>query len=218
MLATTVTFPKYSNTRCLMMPYIQGDPDSIPDSYSVYREIVKTVFLTPGEVGFLTIDESPVVRGKPHRGARAKYERALHTEAGKRHTIYGWGTYPPGWGGSVPTWGGSPSWGGGYKVTLDPDVEILLANNLSDSCALWEAEFRDTSEDGDIGYAAEQYPYEDATLMKSGEVHRIGIFTPHESLPVDKDFNRQFLRIVGSGVYGREEYFTENPLLTGSVR
>jgi hypothetical protein len=49
--------------------------------------------------------------------------------------------------------------------------------------------------------------------MKAGEVHEIGILTPHESLPVMADFNRQFLRIVGSGVHGREEYFTQNSLM-----
>lgn len=45
------------------------------------------------------------------------------------------------------------------------------------------------------------------------EVREIGIFTPHESLPAERDFDRQFLRIVSSGVHGREEYFTRNPKL-----
>lgn len=50
-------------------------------------------------------------------------------------------------------------------------------------------------------------------MMKAGEVHKIGILTPHESLPVREHFLRQFLRIVGAGVHGREEYFTINPLM-----
>lgn len=49
--------------------------------------------------------------------------------------------------------------------------------------------------------------------MKAGEVHQIGILTPHESLPITKGGNRQFIRIVSSGVYGREPYFTKNPLM-----
>lgn len=40
-----------------------------------------------------------------------------------------------------------------------------------------------------------------------------GILTPHESLPVPCDFPRQFLRIISSGVHGREDYFTVNPLV-----
>lgn len=108
-------------------------------------------------------------------------------------------------------WGGG-GWGRSHTTTLDHDVQILLANNLDDSCAVWNATHEDTSIDGDIGHAAEQYPYEDAVLMKAGEVHQIGILTPHESLPVRATFKRQFLRIISSGVHGVEPYFTRNPL------
>jgi hypothetical protein len=126
----------------------------------------------------------------------------LHTEAGRDGSIYRWG------GGG---WGKSP-----YRVTLDRDVKVLLANNLDDSCALWNVEHTNTSLDGDIGYTAKDYPYDDAVFMKDGEVYEIGIFTPHESMPVQKDFNRQFLRIISSGVHGREEYFTRNPLVAAA--
>jgi hypothetical protein len=195
----TITFPKFSGVRCLMMPYIQGDSNSLPQEYASYKEIVDTVFLKKGDIGYLTIDESPVIAGKAHRGARAKYERALHTEVGRDpNKIYCWG-------------GGG--WGSVHKVTLDRDVKVLLANNLDNSCALWNAEHEETSIDGDIGFASDLYPYENATFMKAGEVHEIGILTPHESLPVRQNFDRQFLRIISSGVHGREEYFTKNYLM-----
>ncbi len=208
---TTIEFPKYSATRCLMMPYIQGDPGSVPDAYAPYRDVVSSVFLKKGDVGFLTIDESLAVVGTPHRGARARYARALHTEAGILRGTYGWGGSPrPGWGAPTPT----PSWGGRHAVTLDRDVKILIASNTDDTCAVWDAEHEDTSEDGDIGYAAAEYPYDSAKLLKAGEVREIGILTPHESLPVKSDTFRQFLRIVGAGVHGQEPYFTVNPLMT----
>lgn len=77
----------------------------------------------------------------------------------------------------------------------------------------------ETSIDGDIGDFADSYPYESALMMKAGEVYKIGILTPHESLPVSATTERQFLRIVSSGVHGREPYFTENPILSDkSVR
>lgn len=192
----TVTFPEYSGIRCLMMPFIQGDPSSIPDEYAPYRDIVATTYLSRGDRGFLTIDESPVLAGAPHRGARAQFDRAIHTEAGLRRDS------------GKLAWG----WGGRVDVTLDRDVQILLANNLDGSCALWDAVHADTSNDGDIGDQADLYPYEDAILMGAGEVHQIGILTPHESVPVQQNFDRQFLRIMGSGVHGREDYFTVNPL------
>ena len=200
----TISFPEFAGTRCLMMPYVQGDPASVPDVYARYNDIVRTTFLKECEIGFLTIDESLATAGKPHRGKRARFERALHTEAGRDpKQIYTWGG--GGWG-KVP-----------HRVTLDRNVRILLANNLDDSCAIWDSEHEDTSADGDIGYAADRYPYTTARFMKAGEIHEIGILTPHESLPVPRDFNRQFLRIMSSGVHGREEYFTRNPLIQWPV-
>ncbi|MBI2038903.1 MAG: hypothetical protein HYT22_01295 [Candidatus Niyogibacteria bacterium] len=212
----TVEFPQFSGIRCLMMPYIQGDSASIPDIYAPYRDIVDLVFLKKGDIGFLTIDESVAVAGTPHRGQRAKYGRALHTEVGRvPGQIYCWGG-GGGWGVPRPSLGPrpKPKPKPRHRVTLDRDVRILLANNLDDSCAVWDAEHEDTSLDGDIGHAAADYPFDRASFLKAGEVHEIGILTPHESLPVQQDFNRQFLRIVSSGVHGREEYFTLNPLVS----
>src|SRR3990167_6689789 len=131
---TKFEFPCFSGLRCLMMPYIQGDPDSVPDAFTPYRAIIESVFVRDGDVGFLTIDESRVVAGKPHRGYRAKFGRALHTEAG---ILAG-----------VPRWGGG-RWGDS-DVTLDRDVRILLANNLDGSCAVWDGDHTDTTPDGDI--------------------------------------------------------------------
>ena len=197
-----ITFPDYNNIRCLMMPYIQGDPDSVPKQYRAgYEDILQNVYIDCGDIGYLTIDESLVYEGMPHRGYRAKYGRALHTEAGRY-------PYSP-----IYHWGSSGDGTAGANVMLDRNVQVLLANNINDSCSVWDVEHEDTSTDGDIGYLSEQYPYETATMMQAGEVHRIGILTPHESLPVKEDGARQFLRIVSSGVHGREPYFTENPLL-----
>ena len=182
-----------------MMPYIQGDHRSVPEEYRAYETIIRDVFIDKGDIGYLTIDESVAVAGKPHRGKRARHDRALHTEVGRK----------PG----VAYYACGGGWSSNHLVTLEGDVEILLANNLDNSCAVWDAKHEDTSLDGDIGYAANQYPYKDAVMMKAGDVHRIGILTPHESLPVKETVKRQFLRLVSSGVRGREPYFTANPLM-----
>lgn len=200
-MKTHITFPNYTGIRCLMMPYIQGRPETVPAQYRTgYENILDAVFFKSGEVGFLTIDESHATKGTPHRGTRAKFGRALHTEAGWRP-------------GGVYGWGGRRVWGSSHDVTLDRDTRVLLANNVDGSCALWGGEHEDTTADGDIGHLADQYPLSSATLMAAGDVHEIGILTPHESLPVETDVNRQFLRIISSGVHGREPHFTENPLL-----
>tara|TARA_R110001583_G_scaffold88876_3_gene230003 strand:- start:1498 stop:2109 length:612 start_codon:yes stop_codon:yes gene_type:complete len=202
-MSQQIQFPEFSGIRVLMMPFIQGDPSSVPaDIRKNYSDILSSTFLTKGDVGFLTIDESRATKGNPHRGDRSKYGRALHTEAGVLpDKMYAWGG------------GGTCGWSGRPNVTLDADVQILLANNVDNSCAVWNATHANTSADGDIGDFAHDYPMESAIMMKAGEVHQIGILTPHESLPVAADVDRQFLRIMSSGVYGREPYFTRNPLM-----
>lgn len=192
-----IDFPEFTGIRCLMMPYIQGEIDSVPAQYHAYSDVISNVFAKKGDVGYLTIDESIARQGTPHRGKRAKFARALHTEAGRfpNQKLFKWGT-----------------WRGRNNVTLDRNVQVILANNLDGSCAVWDAVHEDTSLDGDIGYAADMYPYSAAIFMKAGDVHQIGILTPHESIPVKEDFKRQFIRIISSGIYGREPYFTANPL------
>lgn len=199
MKVNNINFPKYQGIRCLMMPFIQGHPESVPNKYQAYASIISKNYFKKGDVGYLTIDETFVGKGKPQRGDRAKTNRAIHTEAG---------IHPD----KVYAWGGG-GWGSSHRVTLDQDVGILLANNIDDSCALWNAWHDNTSIDGDIGHHSKDYPYTDAVLMKSGEVYKIGILTPHESLPVKSNTNRQFLRIVSSGLHGAEPHFTSNPLL-----
>lgn len=195
-----INFPvTNNNVRCLMMPFIQGDISSIPSRFSSYFEVLKDTYLEKGDIGFLTIDESFVEEGQIHRGDRSKFKRAIHTEAGKliNHQKLGWG-HP---------------WAGKYTTYLEPNTRVLIANNIDDSCVLFDHYHEDTSDDGDIGHCSSKYPYEDGIFMKNGEVYEMGLLTPHESLPLSKSENRKFLRIVSSGVTGREEYFTKNPLM-----
>lgn len=195
-----ISFPEYSNKRCLMMPYIQGDPDSVPVEFrGGYETILSDVFIDEGDIGYLTIDESEVKLGMAHRASRATTRRAIHTEAGRRpNKAYAWG-------------GGG--WGNSHNVELDRDARVLLANSIDKSCAIWNSEHENTSLDGDLGEFLSQYPLDNATLMAAGEVYKIGILTPHESLPIQANCKRQFLRIISSGVHGREPYFTQNPLM-----
>jgi hypothetical protein len=89
---TYVEFPAYTGVRCLMMPYIQGESDSVPREYAAYANIVRDVFLCRGDIGYLTIDESVALASTPHRGSRATTPRAIHTEAGRiPGKVYCWG-------------------------------------------------------------------------------------------------------------------------------
>lgn len=36
-----IHFPRYRGTRCLMMPYVQGDPASVPEAYQAHHRILR---------------------------------------------------------------------------------------------------------------------------------------------------------------------------------
>ena len=206
MIVNKITFPEYSGMRCLMMPFIQGDKNSIPNEYKAYGNIIENNYIEEGEIGFLTIDESYVEGGKSQRGYNdTGIDRNVHIEVGRSKFGNRWGGNPP----EAPP----PTWGGKESTLLDDDTMVLIANNISDTCRLWNTIERSYTRDGDLSEYIDRYPEDEGMLMKSGEVAKISIFTPHECISQNTSGHRQFFRIVGKGVKGREDYFTINPLI-----
>jgi hypothetical protein len=202
MIVNKIIFPEFSGIRCNMMPFIQGDSSSLPDEFKPYSLIIEENFLEKGEIGFLTIDESFVEGGKSQRGYNSNgIDRNVHIEVGRHQDINCWG-------------GGGSSWGGRRSTILEDSTMVLIANNVSDTCRVWDAIEKSYTKDGDLSEYIEKYPEETGHLMKAGDVAKISIFTPHECINQMAPSMRQFFRIVGKGVHGREEYFTTNPLVT----
>jgi hypothetical protein len=195
-------FPEYSGARCYMMPFIQGRGESLPEEYAVYADVVDRFSLPDqdGQIGLITIDESMVGTGKSQRGYGSG-ERTIHTEACLAEEKLSWGP-------SQPTWNDGPGF-----VRLERDTRVLIANSISDTCVIWDVDVEDTTPDGDLSARANLFPRSSGHAMAAGEVLEIGIFTPHEPVAQTLGGPRQFLRIVGKGVHGREDYFTINPLL-----
>jgi len=199
MIVNKIQFPELTGIKCNMMPFIQGDSSSLPEIYKPYSKIIKENYLQKGEVGFLTIHESFVDSGKSQRGYNSVgINRNVHIEVGRNEKIN--------------SWGGS-SWGGKYNTLLDDDTMVLIANSVSDTCRVWDAKEMAYTKDGDLSAYIDKYPEETGVLLKSGEVAKISIFTPHECVNQYYSSQRQFFRIVGKGVKGREDYFTINPLI-----
>lgn len=193
-------FPHPMGVKCDMMPFIQGDSKSLPERYQSYASVVDKFFLDKGEIGFLTIHESYVEQGRSQRGYNSSgINRNVHVEVGQREGLYVWGGY----------WGRAED----SRVFIHEDTEVLIANSISDTCCVWDTEDMSYTEDGDLGAYIDQYPEDSGYLMKEGEVARISIFTPHECVAQPYPGIRQFFRIVGSTVEGREEHFTVNPLM-----
>lgn len=200
-LSGQIAFPEFNALRCYMMPFIQGRPETLPDRFASYAGIVEDLVLSgqDGEMGLLTIDESHVEAGASQRGYGAG-KRTIHTEACVSGPRLSWGP-------ATPTWGPSPF------VSLDPKTRVLIANSIPDTCMVWDVEVEDTTPDGDLSHRADEFPRSNGKMMQSGEVLEIGIFTPHEPIAQVEAGPRQFFRIVGTGVTGREDYFTRNEVL-----
>lgn len=83
-IINTIKFPEFSGIKCNMMPFIQGDPSSLPTKYKSYADIINKSYLEKGEIGFLTIDESFVAGGKSQRGYNnSGISRNVHIEVGR---------------------------------------------------------------------------------------------------------------------------------------
>jgi len=202
LVVNTIQFPEFTGIKCNMMPFIQGDSSSLPDEYKSYSEIINNNFLEKGEIGFLTIDESFVESGKSQRGYNSKsINRNVHIEVGRINGKNRWGS------------GGGSSWGGKENTSLDDTTMVLIANSISDTCRMWDTKEKRYTENGDLSSYIENYPEDTGINLKSGEVAKISIFTPHECINQNQSGERQFFRIVGKGVEGRELYFTINPLV-----
>lgn len=205
LVVNTIQFPEFTGVKCAMMPFIQGDSSSLPEAYIPYSNIINSNYLEKGEVGFLTIDESFVEGGQSQRGYNSKgINRNVHIEVGRHDKINCWGG------------GGGNSWGGKHKTLLDDNTMVLIANSISNTCRLWDVKEKRYTKDGDLSLYIDNYPENTGVNMKSGEVAKISIFTPHECITQKESGERQFFRIVGKGVSGREDYFTINPMINWS--
>lgn len=185
------------------MPFIQGDDSSLPNKYKSYSDIINNNYIEKGEIGFLTIDESFVEKGISQRGFNSMgINRNVHIEVGRNNDINSWG-------GS-----GTSSWGGKNTTKLEDSTIILIANSISNTCKYWNKKEYRYTKNGDLSKYINSYNENTGILMKAGELAKLSIFNPHECLPQVKSAKRQFFRIVGKGVTGRENYFTINPLVT----
>jgi hypothetical protein len=200
MIVNKIQFPRFTGVKCNMMPFIQGDARSLPEEFKPYADIINSNYLEKGKIGFLTIDEAFVEAGKSQRGYNnAGINRNVHVEVGRKDEVY--------------CWGGGGSWGGKPNTLLNDDTMVLVANSVSDTCRVWNTKEFDYTKDGDLSEYIDRYPENTGQLLKAGEVAKISIFTPHECVAQKQSGNRQFFRIVGSGVKGREPYFTVNPMI-----
>ena len=92
MITNKISFPNFTSIKCNMMPFIQGDPSSLPKEYLTYSDIIKENHLEKGEIGFLTIQESFVEANSSQRGYNSSgINRNVHIEVGRNAKANHWG-------------------------------------------------------------------------------------------------------------------------------
>jgi hypothetical protein len=176
-----VSFPDFEPRNINMMPFVMGDPTSIPADLHGYLPMIDACPIgdEKGKIGYLTIDERFVAEGPQRRGG-------VHTEGFGTASWGAWGS-----GSERASWGG---WGGG---SWGAGGGLFIANSVDDSCVLYDAHVMDTP----FGGAVRDDQIEDAAtlVMPANNLFWLHDRTPHASLPV-RNRNRQFFRLVTSEV------------------
>jgi hypothetical protein len=198
-----VSFPKPTGININMMPFVIGDPASIPKEHRQYSSLLdrcrqeRGQDIEYGKIGYLTIQEGIVPMGQSQR------RPGLHTEAPGLVTMKGGR-------GTVETF-----WGKGSMRLHNLQGGIFMASTVWDSCKVWNAQISNPKEVvgrlGDIEHFREFLG--EGYTMEANELFWITDTTPHESLPVGRDVYRQYFRFVTSGVsLWYKKHSTENPL------
>jgi hypothetical protein len=183
-----VSFPTPNDININMMPFVIGDPASIPQEYRQYVELLQRCkgynsSSEKGRIGYLTVQESLVHGGESQR------RPGLHLEAPGLVTISGGK-------GVVQV---ESHWGRGVDFYPVNKIQggIYMASTLSASCRVWNARIAKPCEVvGHLGDVEHLRDFLDAgTYMKKNELFWITDATPHESLPLKENQYRQYFRL-----------------------
>lgn len=162
-----ITFPKYSSTRIMMMPVLIGSIDGIPENYVplVHRLYENAELRHVGHVGYLTIDERNV---SPRETLRRP---GLHVD----------GYYK----------GGCGIWGGGSWGSVGNGM--LIASN-TDHCEAYFGMVEGTpGDEGECDHLNVDMCGKER--LAPNTIHWLDGACVHESLPVERETRRQFVRL-----------------------
>jgi hypothetical protein len=192
MFASTVTdlgpvrFPVFTGTRIMMMPFLLEDLASLPPSLFAWRDTVASLVSRAAVargVAYLTIDEARLTAGEIHR------RPGLHVDGLDENNQAG------GWG------GGGGGWGAKGMLTASTHV----------GCHAWHQTFR-----GDPGGDCERLRSElepaARVVLQPDRVYAFDALTVHESVPMERDCDRQFVRLSMPSTAPWYEGYSVNPM------
>lgn len=205
-----LSFPAFSGTRIMMMPIILGDMKSIPTELKHYMPMVKSLFTSVqpkylNQVGYLTIDESNVLKGETHR------RPGLHVD----------GFYK----GKAGSWGGSGPWAGARKniiqmlekpINIDDEFQygpgmLLIASHPG--CVAWKQIFKGMpGPDGECDHLISQCKENTKQILEPNMLYWLSPLTVHAATEMPEDTNRQLLRLSMPSKAPVFSEYTKNPL------
>jgi hypothetical protein len=183
-----VDLPDFSDMRIMMMPLVLGDLGSVPPMLDSWRGAISDFFKMSegyhGQVGYLTIDEKLLAAGDTTRRS------GLHVD----------GVYRDGAG----------AWGGGGWGSV---VTGMLTASSHVGCRAWDQKFAGwPGEEGDCSHLGDECKPEACIVFEPGEVWWLSGLCVHESIPMETETKRQFVRLSMPSTGPWFDGYTVNPM------
>lgn len=197
----------FNYTRVLMLPILMEDIESLPNDLAHYKQtVLELVELSPVKEGvaYLTIDEKFVKKGDTLRkkglhvdgiGSEDRSANGVWATSGIQSYI-------------VSMWDeGAKKWHQGAAA-----IGGMLTVSNPAGCRAWDKDFT-----GRIGYNGccehirHVFPDAEATVFEAGVAYWCNAACVHESLPVDKDMERTFVRLSMPSNAPWYSGYTKNP-------
>ena len=217
-----MSFPPPTNIDINMMPFIVGDPNSLPEQYHGYSQLIDSCWgIRRGELCYLTIQESMVKKNDSQR------RPGLHIETpGNSDNLHPVHRLGKGFNARI-------FWGEGI-MRHSCRGGIYTASTVADSCKFYNCRVKEdqlsvpgvVGKHGDISHLHREVELacrnrkeqvesieNHIVTMQPNTMYWFTDRTPHESLPLKEDTYRQFFRVVTSNIsVWFEDHSTKNPL------
>lgn len=185
----SVDFPSPQDVNVNMLPFVMGDPESLPAHLrQYYLTVIARCPVEESEIGkvvYLTVTESFVKAGNSQRRG------GLHIEA-------------PGSFATEASFAAALEHHWGVGIAFSPDElhgGIYMASNVNRTCKVWNALVTQTGAvDSHGGMEYLRHLIGGGYEMAANELVWMTDKTPHEALPQEKDAYRQFFRLVTSDI------------------
>ena len=178
-----VEFPAFTGSRVMHMPFLTREPAATTPNLPQYAAMLTQLCADlPTGVGYVTVDEAELRAGEHHR------RPGLHVDGVDEL-------------GRLGPWGG----GGGYGA------RGLVCASTHVGCRAWDQAFWGSAgKDGDCEHLRPQCGK--AIYLQPNVAYAMGGLTVHESVPVQGDCRRQFIRVSLPSESAWYEGYTESPV------